>query len=123
MKNTEYRVLWILTHTAFNCNKFFDLGHFSKFEDGIERKLDKLHFHIRGLLIGVHITKHQPRLLKEGESASFVKIQVCLPFFGHSHRLWFMRVSRKGRWNLILHIASTFPYLFALVMKNCMLLL
>ena len=85
MKNTEYGVLWILTHTTFNCNNFFDLGHFSKFEDGIERKLDKLHFHIRGL-IGVHIMKHQPHLLKGGESASFVKIQVCLFFFGHSHR-------------------------------------
>ena len=57
MKNTEYGVLWILTHIAFNCNNFFDLGHFSKFQDGIERKLDKLHFHCLQQILNILVLK------------------------------------------------------------------
>ena len=44
MKNTQYRVIGILTHWAFNCNNFLNFGHFSQFQNGIERELGKLHF-------------------------------------------------------------------------------
>jgi len=40
MKNTPNCGFWILTHGAFNFNNSFN---FSKFSNGIERKLVKLH--------------------------------------------------------------------------------
>jgi len=44
MKNTQNSTIWILTLRACNCNNFFSFSIFSKFYNGIERKLVKLHF-------------------------------------------------------------------------------
>jgi len=41
MKNSPYCGFGILTHGALNFNNFFN---FSKFSNGIERKIFKLHF-------------------------------------------------------------------------------
>jgi len=43
MKTTPNCGFWILTHEAFNFNKSFNFSKFSKFSNGVERKLIKLH--------------------------------------------------------------------------------
>jgi len=43
MKNTPYCGFWILTLGAFNFNNSFNFSKFSKFSNGVERKLVKLH--------------------------------------------------------------------------------
>jgi len=44
MKNTLYCGFGILAHGALNFNNSFNFSKFSKFLNGIERKLFKLHF-------------------------------------------------------------------------------
>lgn len=57
MKNTQYILIWILTHSASYCKNSFDFGRFSKSPSGVDPKLGKLHFLSLHQILNIPILK------------------------------------------------------------------